>query len=335
MNSIMKAVGVGLSLTFSYSVPVMGADRCSGLLHENVDYYDGHFLLNLASTKDYQISNRESKKEDFFASYEGVKVGFDEARSISNLISRKENYYLSKEQSISMLRTTLDAGGVQEYVKCTNGVDISIILPEAAIASNKFRFSVKWSPSNRAEKSRLEVYVTGGILNQEGSIDIEPTDTVSFEVERNADAEMYISATVDGQSDTIVLPPLPKFKPKLHTVDSVTETIIRDGYHGTDLVVRDLCVAASEEGMLLPSTMIWVGQVVGDPKRSYAELSDKSNSVLSCGSIRSSTGAQEISNSIKGHFSIIEVLLEPIQSSIDGQIGTVSPDEYVAKLEVQ
>jgi hypothetical protein len=262
-------------------------------------------------------------------SYAGIGLSFSDAKSLSEFVSQQQNYNLSQQQTVSVLRSTLSPDSVKAYIACVDSSrGVSIELPDAALSEDNFQFTVSWNPNYKAKKSTLKIVTTNGEIIGDSKVQISPTDSTTFTLKRTLpDKALFISASVDGKTDIVSIPRLPAFALKLRELfdppkEQPQDTLIRDGGHGTVYVDRIHCISAtSGDTSLIPSTMIFEGQIYGDTNRAKVTIDTKTNSSRrSCGHMINSTGCNQCSNGITGRFAIFEAYLAPTADKSKGAI---------------
>lgn len=182
-------------------------------------------------------------------------------------MTQHENFALSENHSVSILRSTLSEGSVQAYIACLHFSDpVIVYIPDAAITEAVFPFRIAWRPDYRAPTAaRLVVTVTNGKIDGKKSKELimQPTDMVPLQVERdnNGLKSLFITAYINGKaSDPTSLPPLPSFKvilePKFEPpLDKPAAAICRSGDCGTEYLKHDICVYPDKDTIVLPSTL--------------------------------------------------------------------------------
>jgi hypothetical protein len=239
----------------------------------------------------------------------------------------QKNFSLTQQETVSIFRSTLDDKSVDAYIACLKKGGVSILIPPAAVGEDGFLFSVEWRPDYRTNNKEYDL----NLLVKNGSIDgspkrkVRPTDTTPFSLTRDPTKKLFIVASIDGKVDEIALPRRPGFVMKLRERTTERWSVTRDGGHGTDYVEQTNCVTANQDSILLPSTWSFVGTKVGDQSRIVTRPAETGNGPNRfCGVTGASTGANQITIRVDGHFSVFEAYLEDSNDGVIDKTGAVS-----------
>jgi hypothetical protein len=250
---------------------------------------------------------------------------------MSDYINQQKNYSLSEQQSVSILRSTLSPDSVKAYIACLQAnKGLTIQIPDAALKEDTFQFTVDWSPNYHPRKNLLELKVTNGKIEGDNKVVVDYPVSKTFTLTRDLGKTLFLSASIDSQSDIVSLPALPKFIVKLREKlnppsDKPAFNYIEDGGHNLTPVRVDYCFSADPDSLLLPSTMLAQVQISGDPRRAYTTINEdkKNNGLNSCGRVYDSTGCKECTQQVTGRFSIWEAYITdaeaPVLSKADYQ----------------
>lgn len=296
------------------------------ILRQNVEQYNESISVFLSYLRNLQSSTDESSKTGIGLSYAGIGLSYDDAKSLSQYLSLYENYVISKEQSISVLRSTLSPDSVRAYIACLKSNDpVTVIIPDTALNEPVFQFTVEWNPNFRAKADHLTVNVTNGTIKgrKSATVFMQPTDSFPFELKRDGkgDKTLFITAHIAGKtSDPASLPGIPQFRLTLKPTSAPPPgqpeaDIKRSGHYGTSYVKDDYCVTPKADSILIPSTLKFVGRIVGDPGRARSGIYPNNTSQRACGYIENSAGANEDFNEIRGRFVAFQTDLSPVTAA--------------------
>jgi hypothetical protein len=292
-------------------------------LTKKIDVYKSNLIVQLAYINTLQKSATENDNSSLGISYAGLGLSKSDSQALASFISEQENYNFSEQQSISILRSTLDPESVKAYLGCLNAAKaVTIIIPDAALSDEAFQVQLDWNPKYRAHKSTATIRMTNGEIVGPSEFPIESSDSIPIIMKRDLDKQLYISAFIDGQSDLIALPARPQFTVKrrqlwVPPLDKPELSMCRSGGCGTQPLTDDYCIQPSDDGMLIPSSFNFHGKVIGLADRAKSTTHALNNSVTNgpskvCGNISDSAGANEEDNRISGRFFVYELYLEPI-----------------------
>jgi hypothetical protein len=303
----------------SLSISQAHSEKCDPdkILRQNISNYQSNLAVWMSYVNNLTKSTNQASSESFGVSYAGVGLSYGDAKSLSEYINQQQNYTLSEQQSVSILRSTLSEDSVKAYIACLNSNrGLAIVVPDAALNEDAFQFSVDWNPPTRPRDHVLEVNVTNGTIDGKTKIkvNVQVPDSKPFALTRDANKTLFISATLDGQSDIISLPRRPQFIVKLREkyeppLDQQPFYSIEDGGHSLQPLKQPLCISATTDSILLPSTMIPQFAISGDRPRATVNEDKKNSSLKACGLVYNSTPCKECSMQIRGRFSVFEAYL--------------------------
>jgi hypothetical protein len=309
-----------LSMTLTISLllwrPAFAAQACdpNAILRNDVTSYQSNTVGWLSYIDNPLRNTNSNNRGGLNLSFAGISMSLDEANSVAQYVSQQKQYILSQQQTVSVLRSTLSPDSVKAYIACL-GADrgVSITIPDAALTEPAFQFGVDWDPKFAAGEDKLSLVATNGTIVGDSNVLIKPTESRIFIMtNRDLTKTVFIAAQVHGQTDIVSLPPVPQFAIKARVRSSDQFGSIRDGGHGTSLVGADVCIAADTDSILIPSTMKAVVSRVGPVDRSPTTITP-GNVRSVCGHWQASTGANEITVSINGHFEVDEIYLESLK----------------------
>ncbi|MCZ8543077.1 hypothetical protein OOJ09_02705 [Mesorhizobium qingshengii] len=328
--SIIRIAALFIAVTFvslSQVTPSF-SDACdpNKILRQDVTSYQSNLLVFLSYVNSVLQTNDQNDNNNGALSYGDLKLSFAEAKAMNEFLQTHEDFHLSKEESTSVLRSTLSEASVQAYIACLGVGGVAITVPDAAISDKLFKFRVYWNPKGgvaHGNSYKLKVSVTSGkLVNDDGgttlndSEDIEINGSVPFTAVRdNLDEQMYISAAVGRETDLVSIPARPQFllKSKLVFTAPKPDTLLRSDHYGLVAIDRDECVAAEPDTILLPSTVKFVGQFYGADARAVPNPA-KSDSSSACGLFHAHSACRthDCDAGIVGYFSVNELYVEPI-----------------------
>jgi hypothetical protein len=293
------------------------ADKCdpNAILRQNVTSYQSNVAVWMSLVSNLTKSSQDSSSQSFGISYAGVGLTYGDAKSLSEYISQQKNYTVSEQQSVSILRSTLSPDSVKAYIACLgSNKGLAIVIPDAALNEDAFQFTVDWNPNYRPRGDVLELKVTNGKIDGKSSVHVQYPASVPFSITRDVSKTLFISATIDSQSDIVSLPHRPSFTMKLREkyeppLDKPEFYSIEDAGHSLQPLKASLCVSASPDSILIPSTMIPQFLISGDRPRATVNEDKKNSGLKSCGIVYNSTPCKECSMQIRGRFSIFEAYL--------------------------
>ena len=201
------------------------AERCDPdkILRSNVEQYNENLVYFLSYLKNLQSQTDKSNSQSFGVSYAGVGLNYADASSLAQFISQQERYVVTKEQSVSVLRSTLSPDSVRAYIACVGNLPpLTMRVSDSALSEPKFPFTVQWSPGYRAKSNQMELKVINGTIDgkTEKKVTIQPQDQADFVISRdgNGSKTLIISANVDGKSsDPVFMPGFPSIRNKITT----------------------------------------------------------------------------------------------------------------------
>ena len=264
-------------------------------------------------------------------SYDGVGMSYDDAKSFASHLAQNEKYVLSTQDSVSVLRTTLDPNRVKAYIACihANNPVAIVVQEETAYDQVKFPVYISWNPQYPTDKNDTDVIVTvtNGTVNgkqkwQGKVVKQGDSDALNIVRDNNAKDPLYITAKANNvQADVIYFPPIrrfdvshdveynPYYDPKVPKNSAPDARICRSVNCGEDYYTFDICVVPSPNGVLLPSTTSFlVTERAGDPARAKWSRQDGGNSMKSCIKLENSSGGQPSYNLIGGYANAIELV---------------------------
>lgn len=300
-----------------FSWTALAAEKCDPkeILVPDTTVFNSNLLVRMAYEKQRQENSRQKSSTglDFF--YDSAKFDFDQAQEEASYLSSTEKFSLSRDESIGIIRSTLSPNSVKAYLACI-GEDrgVAIRVPEIALKEDIFQFSVIWDPKGRAQQSAiLVIQINSGSLASETKVRIQRGDTAIFSARRQLDKPIFISASVEGSADQIVLPAAPRFT--LEKRRRILE--IRSGAitSTTGLANQDACINASTGSNLLPSTRGYskLTEVGRSEVISVSEIENQISSTQVCWRVTARRpGSGQTYTQGKATFWVWEAYLKPI-----------------------
>lgn len=311
----------------AYAAPACDSEK---ILRNNIDAYQGNFVVWLSYVNNLTRNMAQGQSDSIGVTYEDIPMTFNEAKSLSEFFGQQTSYNLSEQQSVSVLRSTLSADSVKAYVACIKANrGLAIALPDAALNEESFQFTVDWNPDYTPTGKVLEFKVTNGKLDGPSRVTIgnHPWHK-SFSLKRDLSKTLFVSATIDSQTDLVSLPAKPKFVMKLREKYSDSFKYIRDAFHGVAPIKEDYCIPADADAVLLPSTMVPEVKIIGTHPRATVN-EDKTNNIhRACGRIYDDTPCKECTQQISGRFSIYEAYFEASPTAILGKTEFVKKRSF-------
>jgi hypothetical protein len=204
-----------------------------------------------------------------------INLGLSDMKAVSNYVKKNSNFSFSRDQQIDYLRTNLSLVGAQMYDDCLKRrtQNFSVEVPTYAYTEDDFILKLKWTPTysvgGRTSAPAIVIILNGTVDGAAMSKkDVEDQKAVSFVIHRSDRTKsLQIVPTVDGYdngADTqIVVPPIvsANYTTVVRTWPVAPEQPITacgddgGGNCGADEKHFLRCIHASENGMLLPSTL--------------------------------------------------------------------------------
>lgn len=318
----MKMLAALLSLIIFISISASRADTCdpSKILRQNVSSYQSNVMVFLSYVNSVEKSDAQASASGAGISYAGIGVNWNDARSISQFLETHEDYKVSTQQSVSVMRSTLSDESVKAYIACLNAGGLAIAIPDAAMSEEVFQLRIFWNPKGNIpeKKHTLAIRVTNGKIQDASgqetvsfSTNIDPNYSVPLTVSRDLDKALFITAVVDNDSDLVSIPARPQFLVKWKVVATKEDALERSDNAGLSVIDRDECISAEPDAILLPSTAKFVGQTYG-PDATAKPNPDKSNAVSVCGVFHAHSACRthDCDAGIHGHFSVVQLYTE-------------------------
>jgi hypothetical protein len=329
MRSFSRLCSVILAaiITSATCVYAAGAD-CdpNAILRQNINQYNENISVWLAYLKNLQQTTNSNNSSSVGVSYDGFGLDFADANSLAQYVSDNESYSYTFQDSISVLRSTLDSRSVDAYIACLRSNNpVTVYTPDSVTTDISFPITVHWNPDYPAPNNQtLTVTAINGTVDGKSStthVMKNKSDEASFTITRtsNGRSKLYITASIFGKvSDPITLPAIPQFKmtlvPKFSPPhDKPSLSICRSGGCGTTYVKQTACILPDSGSIILPSTIKFVAdKLIGDPRRSGSSVEPGGDQFHVCGSIFSSAGGNQDYNLIAGWFLAAQAVLAPI-----------------------
>jgi hypothetical protein len=155
------------------------ADTCdpSKILRQNVASYQSNVMVFLSYVNNVEKSEVQASSSGAGISYAGIGVNWNDAKSIGQFLETHEDYKVSTQQSVSVMRSTLSDESVKAYIACLNAGGLAIAIPDAAMSEEVFQLRVFWNPKgNIPEKKHT---LTDGKIQ-----DVSGQESVSVSTDR-------------------------------------------------------------------------------------------------------------------------------------------------------
>jgi hypothetical protein len=298
----------------------------NAILRQNISQYNENISVWLAYLKNVQQTTNSNDSSSLGLSYDGFGLDLADANSLAQYVNDNENYSYTYQDSISVLRSTLDPKSVEAYIACLRSNNpVTVYTPDSVTTDPVFPITVHWNPDYPApDNQTLTITVINGTVDGKSSTTYvmkNKSDEASFTIARtdNGRGKLYITASIFGKvSDPVTLPGIPQFKltlvPKFSPPhNNPPLSTCASSKCGTDYKKATACILPDTGSILLPSTIKFVAdQFAGNPSRSGSLIEPGGDQFHVCGSVFSSANSNKDYNSIAGWFLAAEAVLAPV-----------------------
>ena len=269
--------------------------------------------ISAYSVIDKSSNKQNSKNAGATIPVDGIPVNatMSEASAISNKALAKSGFSLDSQYNLSVVNTALSSVGANMYADCIGAQNVKVIIPSVAYDDDNFIMTIKWTPKyNHPDIGNAKIAITNGLIDSKDSLitTFKPQEAKTFIIKNNSSVKarnyLQIAATIDGQSSPVAVipPPTPirKYKLVQRTGQALHQTTIggntctTEAYLVSEVGSRvgnypkscKLCVTASPDGVLLPSTAKLHKNL--SARGAYADIDTDINMLMACATFRTS-----------------------------------------------
>lgn len=209
-----------------------------------------------------------------------TKASYSEMNSIVNLAKSSMSESVTQSEAIQYLKSDISVVGAGAYKDCladTNN-DIKFYLNDGATKDRVIIPRITWTPTyvtSGAAKARIDII---GGTTQRGSatyddtldLDIRAQQDVTIKIYRNRCEPLTISATIDGKSHDIRLPPVAYLEGDIRYASDRHGAYTDAGADNYLAQERKICVTAKDGEIPLPSlSRVEKIEYIGDASKTY------------------------------------------------------------------
>ena len=320
MKSIFKSIATSLFF-IACATKLAIAAECdpNAILRTDIEQYNNNDLVFLSNIQNKIAARNAQDDKSVGVTYKGIPMTAKDAQSMSDYVSERSDLKLSHEQATSILRATLSEASAKAYIECIRGQGAEIVIPDSALTEPSFNIKVVWRPKNPSDPKPIKMLVTNGKLVAPDLSQMKVNEERAFKVDRDITKTLFISATVNGEVDTISLPAkptfhvsvIPKYDPPL---DQKPVSIVRGvGARTTDWSYHDLCIVDGDGGLFFSdnAAKVMFTDVI-DGQNRVKEMDDKNNDTRRvCARVGASSGAQEVRVGFSARLQVFQAVLKP------------------------
>src|ERR1700733_817437 len=123
------------------------AADCDAALRKDSEQFSHKIVSFLSYTNNFTKNATEDDKKVAEFTYSGVRITYADVHSITDYISQQNDYSVSYNESVSILRSFLSANGLAAYKACLNQNEpVVISYADDAISDDSFFIHVHWNP---------------------------------------------------------------------------------------------------------------------------------------------------------------------------------------------
>ena len=316
----MRVLTLAASLVLAATTSDAFAQMCDpdAILRSDVLAYSNDERVLISDVASRLSSQQTADNTELGVTYKGVPMSFKDGHSLSDYLQEKTDYKMSYNETTSILRTTLSEASVKAYMACLGSRGVTIIVPPEALDEEEFPFFVAYHAQGTSDDQKLVLAVTGGDLVDPDTSKMRLNEQRLFKVKRDLNRALFISATIAGQKDIVVLPRKENFRVELKEIVepplSGKGLSIKRGYgHGTtDKLTQPLCVT-SEEGGLMGAKVV-VAQSGGDKYSGYT-LDEDNNTHRVCAKVWAYSGGADFPTSIRARLYVMRAVVVPLDDN--------------------